>query len=170
MIQRTPWIERRFNFDFPTGCLYNILERLRGSSVRITDMVCGMDDEVLIFKPSGKWSIKEHVGHLLELEHLHRHRIGQLAQKVDVLTPADMSNQKTEESDFNKIDLKQLITNFDQQRQLFISEILDLPEDILQHSALHERLNVKMRPIDVAYFTAEHDDHHLADIRNLVST
>jgi hypothetical protein len=34
-------------------------------------------------------------------------------------------------------------------------------------SAHHPRLNKQMRIIDIAYFTAEHDDHHFAMISEI---
>jgi hypothetical protein len=33
--------------------------------------------------------------------------------------------------------------------------------------ALHPRLNVRIRVLDLAFFIAEHDDHHLARISEL---
>jgi|GEM_PF-4393916 len=36
------------------------------------------------------------------------------------------------------------------------------------HTALHPRLKTPMRIVDLAYFVAEHDDHHLSRIRELV--
>jgi hypothetical protein len=41
-------------------------------------------------------------------------------------------------------------------------------ETFIQRTALHPRLNVPMRVLDWAYFIAEHDDHHLAQITVLL--
>lgn len=49
MIQRTKWTERKFTFDFPEGWLSNILERLRGTTPRIADMVLGLTEKQLSF-------------------------------------------------------------------------------------------------------------------------
>jgi len=35
-------------------------------------------------------------------------------------------------------------------------------------SALHPRLKTPMRLLDLAFFVAEHDDHHLATISELI--
>ncbi len=37
-MQRTKWVERKFNFDFPVGLFPTILERLRGTSARLKEM------------------------------------------------------------------------------------------------------------------------------------
>ncbi|HET9486764.1 MAG TPA: hypothetical protein VFO54_04995, partial [Chryseosolibacter sp.] len=34
-------------------------------------------------------------------------------------------------------------------------------------TSLHPRLNVMMNPVDLAYFDAEHDDHHLVKISEI---
>ena len=34
--------------------------------------------------------------------------------------------------------------------------------------SMHPRLQVLMLPVDIAFFTAEHDDHHLADMREII--
>ena len=38
-------------------------------------MVSGLDEDLANLKPGSKWSIKEHIGHLTDLEDLHRGRI-----------------------------------------------------------------------------------------------
>ena len=36
-------------------------------------------------------------------------------------------------------------------------------------SSLHPRLKMQMTPVDLAWFDAEHDDHHLVKIQNLIA-
>lgn len=45
-----------------------------------------------------------------------------------------------------------------------------LTDEQLTYSALHPRLKTPMRVIDLAYFVAEHDDHHLSRVRELLTT
>lgn len=42
-------------------------------------------------------------------------------------------------------------------------------EATIVRSALHPRLRTPMRLIDLAFFVAEHDDHHLAAITELLA-
>jgi len=35
-------------------------------------------------------------------------------------------------------------------------------------AATHPRLKVKMTPVDLAFFDAEHDDHHLLKISDII--
>src|SRR6266446_6988357 len=98
MIAQTPWIERTFNFDFPAGLYPCILERLRGTPARVKEMVSSLSDETLSRKPNEKWSIKEHIGHLIDLEELHENRLQEFIEARVTLSPADMSNQKTKQA------------------------------------------------------------------------
>lgn len=170
MIQRTKWTERKFTFDFPEGWLSNVLERLRGTTPRIVDMVTGLTDEQLSIQPQGKWSIKEHIGHLTDLEDLHEGRIDDFLNKKDVLRAADMTNKKTYEAHHNSKTIKSLVEVFFKKREQYISRLSKLNEETQKQKALHPRLQILVRPVDIAYFTAEHDDHHLADIREIINT
>lgn len=169
MIQRTKWTERKFTFDFPEGWLSNILERLRGTTPRIICMTDGLSDHELSFQPEGKWSIKEHIGHLCDLEELHKGRIDDFIARKEVLRAADMSNAKTYEANHNAKTLHELINEFKVKRDHYVIYFEQLNEDTQKFRAMHPRLQTLVRPVDIAYFTAEHDDHHLADIRFIIA-
>ena len=167
-MERTKWTERKFTFDFPAGWIKDVLERLRGTPIRIAEMISGISNEKLEFKPGDSWSIKEHIGHLADLEELHSGRIDELISRNVNLRPADMSNAKTNEAKHNQTSREDLLTDFVNKRKLLIEKFEKLDDETQLFSALHPRLQVPMRPIDVAYFAAEHDDHHLASIRELL--
>jgi hypothetical protein len=164
-MQRTPWTARTFSFDFPEGWIYNIAERLRGTEGRLRTITSGLSKEQLIFKSNDEWCIQEHVGHLLDLEELHEGRIDDFINGKSTLRAADMTNRKTFEADHMTKDLQQILNEFSTARNRFISRLLALSDEVQSSKALHPRLKTPMRPVDVAYFTAEHDDHHLASIR-----
>jgi hypothetical protein len=168
VMERTKWIDRKFTFDSPTGWLPNIIERLLGTAVRLNALTSDVNDVVAARNPEGKWSIKEHIGHLIDLEELHAGRLSDLIAGRPELRAADMTNKKTHEAAHNTRGLQRLINDFNRERRIFVDMLKALDEDVQQRSAIHPRLNTKMRPVDVAYFTAEHDDHHLATIRELV--
>ena len=167
-MKRSKWTERHFTFDFPEGWLCNIVERLLGAPPRIKHMVSGISDVQAAGSPRNEWSIKQHIGHLTDLEELHSKRIGELSKGLTTLSAADMSNKKTWEAPHNDRSLQSLIRDFEIARNHFVKSLLLLDEKKHIHTALHPRLQTPMRAVDVAYFTAEHDDHHLATIRELV--
>ncbi|MFI5203412.1 MAG: DinB family protein [Flavobacteriales bacterium] len=168
-MERTKWTERKFTFDFPEGWLSNILERLRGTAPRMREMAALLNDDEAAWKPGGKWSIKENIGHLGDLEELHEGRIDDFLAKKPVLRAADMSNKKTVAANHNSKTIKQLIDEFSGKREAFITRLQQLSDEIKTVKSLHPRLQTLMRPVDMAYFTAEHDDHHMADMRVILT-
>jgi hypothetical protein len=168
-MQRTKWIDRKFNFDFPVGIFPNILERLRGTPVRIKDLIQFLTEEEIKQKPDNKWSIKEHIGHLSDLENLHEGRIDDFLAGKEILRAADMTNTKTNNANHNNANIQNLLNDFKIKRATFISRMKELSDETQNFKSLHPRLQVMMRPVDMAYFTAEHDDHHLVSMREIIS-
>ena len=169
-MNRTKWFERVFDFSMPIGVFPCVLERLRGTPARLEELVRAVPAEVLTAKHDGKWSAQEHVGHLYDLDELHDARLEDYAQGLDVLRPADLQNRKTEEAGHNSASLEELLARFRSARAEFVRKLEALDEEELARTALHPRLGVQMRVIDMALFVAEHDDHHLASIRELSKT
>ena len=167
-MQRTKWTERKFTFDFPEGWIFNVLERLRGTSVRMCEIVDNLSSQNLTVRFNKAWSIQEHIGHLLDLEELHAGRIDDFIARKKILLAADMNNEKTIAADHNHANIHHLLNDFNNSRNEFIKRLEALEDDTQKFQSLHPRLQVMMRPVDVAYFTAEHDDHHLATMRRLI--
>lgn len=167
MIQSIKWADRKFNFDFPVGIFPWIVERLRGTPARIEEMVSGMSSAALIKQLDGKWSIQENAGHLIEVETLHDGRIDDYLANKDTLRPADMENRRTFDRNYNAQTIESILKSFRSVRTDFVKRLEGLNEEIIARSSFHPRLKVQMRLIDMAYFAAEHDDFHLAAMRNL---
>jgi uncharacterized damage-inducible protein DinB len=167
MVQQTPWIQRSFHFDFDAGLFPVIFSRLEGSIFRLHTLLSGADDEITAVRFEG-WSVKEQVGHLADLESLWWSRLQDFRNGKEILTAADMSNKKTEEAGHNENQLEKVFASFSNERQKMLEEIYEFDEEMLLRSALHPRLNQPMRVIDSLYFVAEHDDHHISSISNLL--
>lgn len=159
----TPWVERSFNFNFPSGLFPVIFSRLEGSLFRLFSILANADEQQCSESTYG-WSVKQHLGHLSDLEELWWKRLDDFLQDREVLTAADMTNQKTEEAPHNETPLQSLLANFTRERQRMLETIYGYDEELLLRTALHPRLNIPMRLIDLLYFIAEHDDHHIAII------
>lgn len=80
-----------------------------------------------------------------------------------------MTNQKTNEADHDELDIEYLIILSEKSRMHFIKKLEELDDPTLFFKALHPRLQIMMRPVDIAFFTAGHDDHHLASIRGILN-
>ena len=170
MINQTPWAERRFNFDFPVGHLPCILTRLRGTPSRVEEISRSLSAAVLTTRIGNAWSIQEHIGHLLDLEELHENRLQDYEAHATTLRPADMKNPKTEEARHNSRSLESILTSFRRARLRFVRRFEEMDEAFLSKSALHPRLQQPMRVVDLAFFVAEHDDHHIGRMAALAQT
>ena len=166
-MRRTKWVEREFEFNLPVGVFPCVVERLRGTPARLEEMVRALPPGVLTARRGDAWSIQEHVGHLLDLDELHEGRLEDYARRLDRLRPADMSNRKTYEAGHNDAAIEDLLARFRAARRGFVRRLEALGEEELALRALHPRLGKQMRVIDMAWFVAEHDDHHLATITEL---
>lgn len=164
------WTSRSFTFAFPVDRIDVILSRLRGTGVRMAAAVRGLPAEGLGARRDGGWSIQEHVGHLHDLEALHLRRLDEIARGDERLSAADMQNRATWDAAHNARTFAQVFAAFTAGRTQLIDRLSRLDGAGLARSGLHPRLQQPMRAIDVAWFTAEHDDHHVARLEWLVRT
>ncbi len=169
-MQKTEWFKRKFPIIEDNGILPSIIERLSGTPARIEEITGKLKPALLTLKQKDKWSIKEEIGHLSDLEPLWLGRIDDFVQGLSELRVADLTNQKTHTANHNATKIKILLQRFREQRQQFVHKLMSLNGEQLQTSSLHPRLKTPMRIIDLAYFVAEHDDHHLASIREILLT
>jgi uncharacterized damage-inducible protein DinB len=169
-MNRAPiWFERKFEFTFPVELHPNLCARLRGTPARLEELVRGSVRELLIGKPQEKWSAQEHAGHLLDLESLWMARVGDYLTGGSELTAADLSNRKTHEANHNARPLHAILAEFREARFRLVDRIEKIDPALFARAMLHPRLKQPMRLVDHLYFAAEHDDHHLACIWELMN-
>jgi uncharacterized damage-inducible protein DinB len=168
MSQVPVWFERKFEFSFSVELYPNLLARLRGTPARLEDALRGRSQERLVQKPQKKWSAQEHAGHLLDLEPLWLARVGDYVAGSAQLTVTDLQNRKTDEANHNARPPEKILTEFRAEREKLLKRMGELDSSLLTQSIPHPRLKTPMRLVDHLYFVAEHDDHHLARIWELV--
>ena len=117
---------------------------------------------------NGTWSIKENLGHLTDLEPLWQGRLDDITSGKLELRATDLLNTRTSQANHNGASVEELLYNFRQSRTTTMISLEKLSEEQVFMSALHPRLKTPMRTMDLFLFVAEHDDHHLARITELV--
>ncbi len=167
-MESTRWFERKFATFEDSGRLPTIIERLEGTTARLKQKLATVGETTAEVQLDGKWSVKEEVGHLADLEPLWLARVENLLQGQEELREADLSNQKTHDANHNARALTELIEEFAELRVKIVETIRGFSDADLERSALHPRLKTPMRVIDLAFFVAEHDDHHLARVSYLL--
>jgi uncharacterized damage-inducible protein DinB len=167
-MKRTEWFKRDFPAIEDNGILPSIIERLSGTPARIDEIVSSLSPALAVLKPLNKWSIQEEIGHLSDLEPLWFGRLEDLMGGLPELRAADLTNQKTNTANHNSTEIKVISQRFRKQRKSFVDRIINLDDNQLLNVSLHPRLKTPMRVIDLANFVAEHDDHHLASVREIL--
>ena len=169
MSQVPVWYERKFAFSFPAELYPNVLARLRGAPARVEEVLRGRSEATLVRKPQGKWSAQEHAGHMLDLEPLWLARVGDYVAGSEQLTVADLQNRKTDEANYNAQPVEKILVEFRDARAKLLNRADEVDAALFNRTILHPRLKTPMRLVDHLYFVAEHDDHHLARIWELVN-
>jgi len=168
MVPRQPWFERRFTFDLPVSAAPGLIERLRGTPARLDHRLRSLSPAHLTARRDDHWSIQENVGHLWDLEPLWMARVDDIAVGRLTLQAADLENRRTHEADHNGRALADLLAGFAAARAELVRQMEGADEADWIRSAKHPRLETNMRLVDLAFFVAEHDDHHLATITQLL--
>jgi len=169
-MNRVPiWFERKFEFTFPVELHPNLCGRLRGTPARLEETIRGASRELLTRKPEGKWSAQEHAGHLQDLEPLWMARVDDYLAGGSELTVADLKNRKTHEANHNARPTDEILKEFRDARVQLLKRAETIDPALFARAMLHPRLKQPMRLVDHLYFVAEHDDHHLASIWELLN-
>ena len=164
----TKWFDRRFDFNLNNDDYAIVYRRLQQTIDELQKLAAGLPENVLAYKPAGKWSIKEHTGHLSILEPLWRERMAEIQDNKPVLIPADLENKATFEAGFNSMGISMLLEKFSTERKQTLLLFNNVKEEDKIKESLHPRLKQPMRIIDQAYFAAEHDEHHLKSIQDII--
>jgi hypothetical protein len=163
LVPPVKWFERQFSFGQPAAMLPIYLERLEGTIYRIEARVKGVSEETLSQQPGGKWSIKQHIGHLGEMDALSYKRIDEMIRGVSAITPGAFDG-----GSYHTQPLIEVLHFFRNSRLKNMARYRSLSEQELANGSLHPRLHVKMTPVDMAMFDADHDDHHLVIIHEIL--
>ena len=161
------WFSRTFELGLPPDAVPEIIDRLRTTPDRLAMLVEGLSPEILTKRRDNKWSIQENAGHLFDLESLWDQRLDDYARGAKTLHPADLENRKTHEADHNSRPISDILADFRNARHAIVEKISRMTPAELSRTALHPRLQQPMTVVDLCYFVAEHDDHHLSTIQDL---
>ena len=158
----TPWVYRRWRFEFPAELYPAVIERLRGLPSRAEELAASLDAGLAAKAPEDGWSVQRHLGHLADLEDLFMARLDAYERGDAALPAADMTNTRTVEADHDQRPLADVLRDVRSRRIRTVARLESYPRDFFARSAWHERLSMQKRVVDTCVFFADHDDHHLA--------
>ncbi|MCP4156130.1 MAG: DinB family protein [bacterium] len=155
------WFEKKFPQRVDSKTLPALIERLSSIPNRLEEVLKSLPPERCTKKTESKWSIQENVGHLPDVEPIWLGRFDDIVAGKEFLGTADLTNKKTECANHNAVPLETILIEFERLRIELVKKLSNLKTEDLEKSSLHPRLKVPMRIADLAYFIAEHDEHHL---------
>ena len=161
------WFDRKFQFSDEQNIFPSVMERLKGTPLRLRDKINRISAQNLIINIESKWSMLENIGHLIDLEPIWQGRLEDILNNKAELRSVDLSNRKTDLANHNSNKVNVLLDTFSNKRKITIIKLDSLTENEIFKYALHPRLKTPMRIMDLFLFVAEHDDHHLARITEI---
>jgi len=161
------WFDRAFTLDTRITEKEALFRRLREAPARAARVLQALPADLVRTRPGERWSIAEHVGHLADLEPLWLGRVQDVLEGRERLRDADLENRATWEANHNERDVEEIVADFVRLRGALVDTVSALDDARLQRSALHPRLEQPMSILDLCFFVAEHDDHHLAMIQSI---
>lgn len=161
----TKWFDRKFVFDKTAADFPALYDRLVASPPLLQEIITNADEDIICQKPDGKWSVKEHIGHLVILEALWQERINDITNGHTHLTVADLDNKATSTAEFNRIPINELVARFSEIRGNTLKLLQTTDVAAISTKSRHPRMLQDLGLTDHLYFVAEHDDHHLNYIR-----
>jgi hypothetical protein len=163
-MEKLQWFERVFTFGLPKRMLPFYIERLEGTIHRIEAKVKNVSEAILSNRLDDKWSVKENIGHLAEVDEIANGRIDQMIAGISPLLPAVF-----EPKPYHELPIREVLNVFRDSRTRNIKRYKSLSSSELEKTSLHPRLKVMISPVDLAWFDAEHDDHHLVRTNEILS-
>lgn len=167
-MKQIKWFERKFDFSKEQNIFPSIIERLKGTPILIEFKVSTISDLDLKVKFQDSWSIQDNIGHLIDLEPIWLGRLQDILRGDEMMRHIDLENTKTNLANHNSRSIQDILNDLSNIRGVLVSNLEKLTTDEVFKSSLHPRLNTPMRIMDLFLFVAEHDDHHLARINEII--
>jgi hypothetical protein len=111
-MKQEKWFDRSFNFENNQNVFPSILERLSETPIRLEEKVKDVSENILTFSLDNAWTIKQNIGHLIDLEPLWQRRLDDIINNQIELRPADLQNSKTDLANHNTTSLQELLSEF----------------------------------------------------------
>ncbi|MBL7963228.1 MAG: DinB family protein [Flavobacteriales bacterium] len=163
-----PWHTRSLPNGLGMEQLPVLLARVRGTPVRMQEVLRSVRPEQLALHRSGEWGVLEHLAHLTHLQDRLMARVDDLEARRPDLCPIDLADQVSVLTHVHTRHPGDVLEEFRLRRLAFVQRVQRMPDAVLAHVARHPCGERPTRVIDMLLWVAEHDDHHLAHIHHLL--
>ncbi|MEO5889500.1 MAG: DinB family protein [Ferruginibacter sp.] len=127
-------------------------------------LILSLSPEKLLYKyAEGKWTIKEVIMHLVEMERIYSYRALRFARNDQAALPGFDADKYINFSGANERDVVSLLEEFTAVRQSAIALLNGLTDEALARSGVMNGYSVSVRAL--AYHIAGHELHHINIIK-----
>lgn len=166
----SPWNQRELQFGRSLDELPVLIERIQGTHARLAALLRDQPLERVHLRVEGRWSVIEHAAHLIALQDRFEPRAEDFERQRERLCEIRLDGQDAELRRHRVRRLGDVLEEFKLKRQAFTQRVDSFAHNVLEHVAIHPCKARPMRAVDMLHWIAEHDDHHLATIRHLLTT
>ena len=145
----------------PEGDVLEIME----TNIRDTvSLLAGIgEDKAGYWYAPGKWSIKQVVGHLADVERLFGYRTMAFARRDKTPLPSFDQNEYVEHANFDNRSLRNIAGEFECIRRSNVALFRSFDPDILMRTGLASGFSFTVR--SVAFIIAGHEIHHVGVLK-----
>jgi len=167
-LRQRQWMERFFELHRPPEEIFELTARLRGTPARLAQAVAALAPRQLRYRARGKWSLHDHVSHLDHLE-------GLWCAHFDDFEAGAQHLRSVGENTWYRVPIDErpriadLLNSFSRQRLALVSRLERMRGLILTKEATLPQRNATTTVPGYCFLIAEHDDHHLATIWELLN-
>jgi uncharacterized damage-inducible protein DinB len=162
------WLDRKWDFNEQKLLPEECAEMLGKTPDQIRQLVIDQEADFLKQTHHGKWSVHEHVGHLLTMESLWIARLDDFVLGKETLRPWNGTNADTDAALFNRQRLGKIIDDFSEVRINHLNFLQQFLPKATNYLSYHERLQQTMTLTNHLYFMVKHDLHHLSAIEKII--
>ena len=121
------------------------------------------EDDGLYSYDSGKWTVKQVIGHMIDMERIFSYRALSFARGETTSLPGYDHNEYVEKANFNSQSIEQLQKQFQTERESTIQLFSSFTDEMLMRGGTASENPFTVRSL--GFIIAGHEQHHLKILR-----
>lgn len=143
----------------------DIVETLQKDTRETLEFLRSIPEEKFDYRyASGKWTIRQIVGHLADGERVFQYRAWRFSRADSTSVPGFDENEYVANAPFENVSMTDLIDEFENLRKASIHLFSNMTEEMMARRGLANGAEVSVRAI--AFIIAGHVTHHMAVLRD----
>lgn len=162
-----PWSQRRLEFNKGVEDLPFLLERMAGTPARVAALFRELSMESMTLRVHDDLSVLDRVAQMLYLDIRFQDRVDDLLARRPRLCEIAFADEGTLRAAQRDRDIGDMLEEFRLRRSSLVHRFNALDTSTISFKAMHPCQKRPMGVVDMALWIAEHDDHILAESRQM---